>query len=469
LALNSNPDHPVKKLFRGFRVFRGQKTEVIEKRFMNTSFFLRTVVLSGALFAGLVPEIAQGAREDRPNVILCMTDDQGWTDVSYNEKGRLVAGSFKTVELDKMATAGMRFDRFYAAAPVCSPTRGSCLTGRHPYRYGVTLYGKPLKLEEKTIAHALREAGYNTGHFGKWHLNGQSGAGKPIAKEDPLNPGAFGFETWFSVSNFFDTNTKFSRNGETVATQGDGSDVIVAEALKWLDTLKTKDSGKPFLAVIWFGSPHSPLKPLQSDLKAAGGDAELGEIAGVDRAMGTLRKGLRERGIVENTMLWFNSDNGRPKGNSPLKGGKGGIDEGGIRVPGICEWPARIKPGKTSIPVVTSDFYPTILEAAGIPIPKGKPLPLDGISLLPLLDGKMTERPSPIGFMSGATTALSDNQYKLVANGKEKHLYDLTQDLGETKDIAGEKPDVVAKMSKALEAWEASVNKSKTGGDYEKK
>jgi hypothetical protein len=96
-------------------------------------------------------------------------------------------------------------------------------------------------------------------------------------------------------------------------------------------------------------------------------------------------------------------------------------------------------------------------------------LPLDGISLLPLLDGKMTERPSPIGFMSGAMTALSDNRYKLVANGKEKHLYDLTQDLGETKDIAGEKPDVVAKMSKALEAWEASVNKSKTGGDYEKK
>jgi len=179
-----------------------------------------------------------------------------------------------------------------------------------------------------------------------------------------------------------------------------------------------------------------------------------------------LRRGLRERGIAENTMLWFNSDNGSPKDNAPLKGGKGGIDEGGIRVPGICEWPARVKPGKTSIPVVTSDFYPTILEAAGIPMPKDKPLPIDGISLMPLFEGKMTERPSPIGFMSGATTALSDNQYKLVANGKEKHLYDLTEDLGETKDLAGEKPEVVAKMSKALEAWEASVNKSKTGGDY---
>jgi arylsulfatase A-like enzyme len=429
---------------------------------------LKTVALSVVFFAGVVPSIAQGAKEERPNVILCMTDDQGWADVSYNEKGRLVNGKFKTIELDKMAAAGMRFDRFYAAAPVCSPTRGSCLTGRHPFRYGVTLYGKPLKLEEKTIAHALGAAGYKTGHFGKWHLNGKSGGGKPIAKDDPLNPGAFGFEAWFSVSNFFDTNTTFSRNGEPVTTQGDGSDVIVAEALKWLDTLKAKDPGKPFLAVIWFGNPHSPHRPLQSDLQAAGNDPELAEIAGVDRAMGTLRKGLRERGMADNTMLWFNSDNGRPKDNSPLKGNKGGIDEGGIRVPGICEWPARVKPGKTSVPVVTSDFYPTILEAAGVQMPKDKPLPLDGISLLPLLEGKMAERPSPIGFMNGSGTALSDNRYKLIATGKEKHLYDLIEDLSETKDIAGDKPEVVARMSKALDDWTASVNKSKTGADYRK-
>jgi arylsulfatase A-like enzyme len=407
--------------------------------------------------------VARGAQDARPNVILCMTDDQGWTDVSYNEKGRLTKGPFKTVELDKMAEAGLRFDRFYAAAPVCSPTRGSCLTGRHPYRYGVTLYGKPLKLEEKTVAHALREAGYHTGHFGKWHLNGKSGAGKPIAKEDPLNPGAFGFETWFSVSNFFDTNTTFSRNGESVATKGDGSDVIVAEALKWLESLKAKDPGKPFLAVIWFGSPHSPHRP---DLQFAGGDPELAEIAGVDRAMGTLRKGLRDLGVAENTMLWFNSDNGRPKENGPLKGVKGGIDEGGIRVPGICEWPARVKPGRTSIPVVSSDFYPTILEAAGVKMPKEKPLPLDGISLMPLFDGTMTERPAPIGFMSGAVTALSDNRYKLVMNGKGKCLYDLTEDLGETKDLAAEKPEEVSRMSKILEAWTASVEKSKAGADY---
>jgi arylsulfatase A-like enzyme len=222
------------------------------------------------------------------------------------------------------------------------------------------------------------------------------------------------------------------------------------------------------LAVIWFGNPHTPHRPLPADKQAAGGDNELGEIAGVDRAMGALRRGLRERGLADNTMLWFNSDNGRPGDNKPLKGGKGGLYEGGIRVPGICEWPARVKPGRTSVPAVTSDFYPTILEAAGVTLPKDKPQPLDGISLLPLLDGKMSERPSPMGFMSGSGTALSDNRYKLVAGKEGQQLYDLTEDPGERNDLAGEKPEVVARMRKALDGWTASVHKSQAGADYRK-
>jgi arylsulfatase A-like enzyme len=426
----------------------------------------KTVVFLSALIAAM-PCFAQDAGNTRPNVILCMTDDQGWADVSYNESGRLAKGKFKTVELDKMAESGLRFDRFYAAAAFCSPTRGSCLTGRNPYRYGVTSPGRPLKLEEKTIAHALGAAGYRTGHFGKWHLNGKSGPGKPVAKDDPLSPGAFGFQHWFSVSNFFESNWTFSRNGEPVATEGDGSDVIVAEALRWLD--EGKDSSqKPFFAVIWFGNPHTPHKPLAADLQAAGGDPELAEIAGVDRAMGTLRKALRDRGLADNTMLWFCSDNGRPGPNNPLRGKKGGVYEGGIRVPGICEWPARVKPERTSVPAVTSDFYPTILSAAGISVPKDKPQPIDGINLLPLLEGKMTERPAPIGFMEGKTMAWSDNRYKIIAGKDGSELYDLTGDFGETKNIAGENPAIVKRMGKDLDAWIASVNRSKAGADYRK-
>jgi len=398
-----------------------------------------------------------------------MTDDQGWSDVSYNEAGRLVNGKFKTTELDKMAAAGLRFDRFYAAAPVCSPTRASCLTGRHPFRYGVTTFGKPLKLQEKTIAQALKAAGYRTGHFGKWHLNGVMGPGQPITKDDPLNPGAFGFDTWFSVSNYFENDWTFGREGTPVATQGDGSDVIVAEAIKWLDSLETKESGQPFFAVIWFGSPHSPHKPLPEDLQTAGGeDMELGELAGVDRAMGALRKGLRARGLADNTMLWFNSDNGSPNDNKPLKGEKNGLYEGSIRVPGICEWPARVKPGRTAVPVVTSDFYPTLLEAAGVAMPADKPQPLDGISLIPLLEGRMTERPSPIGFMHANSTALSDNRYKLLIGRNGAMLYDLIEDPGETKNLFGEKPEVVAKLGKILDEWAVSVRKSQEGADYPK-
>jgi arylsulfatase A-like enzyme len=410
--------------------------------------------------AAAAPATADESKAGKPNIILCMTDDQGWADVSYNESGRLANGMFKTAELDKMAAAGMRFDRFYAAAPVCSPTRGSCLTGRHPFRYGVKSPGNPLKLQEKTIAHALSAAGYKTAHFGKWHLNGKSGPGKPIAKDDPLNPGAFGFQTWFSVSNFFDCNTTFSREGTPVTTQGDGSDVIVAEALKWLDGMAKEKNEQPFFAVIWFGNPHLPHSPMPADLQAAGGDTELGEIVGVDRAMGALRNGLRERGLAANTMLWFNSDNGRPGDNSPLKNGKGSLYEGGIRVPGICEWPARVKPGRTSVPVVTSDFYPTLLEAAGVTMPNNKPQPIDGISLIPLLVGKMSKRPSPIGFMTENSTALSDNQYKLIVEPAGIQLYDLKDDPGEKNNLSRVKPEITAKMSTVLNAWTSSVRKS---------
>ncbi|MBM4165112.1 MAG: N-acetylgalactosamine 6-sulfate sulfatase, partial [Lentisphaerae bacterium] len=276
----------------------------------------------GAVALGLRPDMGVAAEEEkagRPNIILMMTDDQGWSDVSYNEKGALAKGAFKTPELDAMAAAGLRFDRFYAAAPVCSPTRASCLTGRHPYRYGVTTYNLPLKLQEKTIAQALKAAGYKTGHFGKWHLNAAKDRSKPIAKDDPLNPGVFGFETWFSAHNTFDLDSTFSRGGTAVATKGDGSDVIVAEALTWIDSLRSKGDGQPFFALIWFSGPHVPYDPLPADLQAAGGNGKWGELVGVDRAVGTLRSGLRQRGLADNTMLWFNSDNGPTSGSKPLK------------------------------------------------------------------------------------------------------------------------------------------------------
>ena len=412
------------------------------------------------------------AKTDRPNIILCMTDDQGWGDVSYNG-----LKAIRTPNLDAMAAAGLRFDRFYSAHPSCSPTRASVMTGRHPNRSGVFWPGMPLRQQEITLAQAVKTVGYRTGHFGKWHLSGgKSGAGRALPASDPLHPGQFGFDEWFSVSNYFETDWTFSRNGEPVKVSGDGSDAIVAEALKFIEGNAKQDA--PFFACIWFGSPHIPLKPTAEDLKASGGSPYYGEILGVDRSMGTLRAGLRKLGIADNTMLWFNSDNGawqNPKAppdangsNGVLRGGKGELWEGGIHVPGLVEWPARIKqPAVTSVPVVTSDIYPTIVDLLKIKLPNQN-LPLDGISLMPLIAGNMKERPQPIGFwVHDGSAAWMDNRYKLhKLPGGKYELYDIVADISEKSDMAAGHPEIVTRMKAALEDWQQSVLRSNRGEDY---
>lgn len=450
---------------------------------MNRRQFLKTVGAgAAALAAGRLSAMAapsSEARGDRPNIILAMTDDQGWGDVSYNGLKKI-----KTPNLDAMAAAGVRFNRFYAAHPSCSPTRASVMTGRHPYRAGVLWPGMPLRKQEFTIAQAVKRVGYTTGHFGKWHLSGgKPGRGRALPVDDPLHPGQFGFDTWFTVSNWFDADWTFSRMGQRVTVGGDGSDAIVAEALTFIK--KNAESKTPFLAVIWFGSPHVPLLPTKEDLEAAGGHAYYGEMIGVDRSMGALRDGLRKLGVADNTMLWFNSDNGawenEDKGpdafgsNGVLRGHKGQIWEGGVRVPGLVEWPARIgKPFVSNVPVVTSDIYPTIVDLLNIDI-SDKTQPIDGISILPLLDGKMEKRPKGIGFwhpegddiLSSTRVAWIDNQYKLYKRGKDKfELYDVNADVSEKTNVAAEHPEILKRMKADMEAWQQSVTRSYRGKDY---
>ena len=431
--------------------------------------------------AALITQAYAAELTHRPNIILCMTDDQGWGDVSYNGLKHI-----QTPNLDAMAAAGLRFDRFYSAHPSCSPTRASVMTGRHPFRDGTFWPGMPLRKQEMTLAQAVKRAGYATGHFGKWHLSGgQPGMGRALPASDPLHPGNFGFDEWFTVSNWFDTDWTFSRNGSPVKVSGDGSDAIVAEALTFIEKKVTTNT--PFFTVIWFGSPHIPLAPTAADLAAAGGSPYYGEMVGVDRSMGTLRKTLRKLGIADNTMVWFNSDNGAwinekaaPDSNGSngiLRGGKGQLWEGGIRVPGIIEWPAHIKtPAITQVPACTSDIYPTIVELLKIDIPN-QIQPLDGVSLVPLLDGKMKVRPSPIGFwthdqgsLDASPAAWSDNQYKLHKRGPDKYeLYDLTADISEKSNLAATHPDIVTRMKSELESWQKSVQRSNRGEDYPEK
>ena len=372
---------------------------------------------------------AQASR--KPNIILCMADDQGWGDMAYNGHPVL-----KTPNFDAMAASALRFDRFYAAAPVCSPTRGSVMTGRHPNRFGCFKWGHTLRPQEITIAEALKTAGYVTGHFGKWHLGS-------VRKGSPVNPGASGFDEWLSAPNFFDNDPILSREGIAVQTKGESSMVTVDAALEFIE--KHSKETQPFLAVVWFGSPHGPHQAIEED-RAAYPDQDkkfqnfYGEITGMDRAFGKLRKRLQTLGINNNTILWYCSDNGGlPKvGTTGGRANKGKVYEGGLRVPAILEWPAQIpNPRISRVPCNTSDIYPTLLEITGVRM-KNQP-PLDGISLVPLIESRMKTRPKPMGFWDHPTKGISTPSHKWMSEllevqkaGKESsETFRLRLDAGE--------------------------------------
>ena len=338
-----------------------------------------------------VAALARPLADERPNFILCMADDQGWGDTGYNGHPLL-----KTPVMDEMARTGLRFDRFYAAAAVCSPTRGSVMTGRHPNRFGCFAWGHTLRPQEITIAEALNKAGYTTGHFGKWHIGS-------VRADGAASPGNSGFDEWFSSPNFYENNPLFSHNGKVIETKGESSDVTAGLAMDWIG--KVAKGKKPFLAVVWFGNPHSPhvavdkFKNMYSD-QPDGVAHFYGEITAMDAALGKMRSGLRKLGIADSTVLWYCSDNGSlPKGSSGgLRARKGSLYEGGIRVPAVLEWPSRVKANRiTNINANTSDIYPTLLELAGVALPKNQPR-LDGISLAPLLRGEKQVRKQPMGF-----------------------------------------------------------------------
>ena len=406
-----------------------------------------------------------------PHIVLVMADDQGWGQTGYYNHPRL-----KTPHLDAMAASGLRFDRFYAGAPVCSPTRASVLTGRANDRTGVLSHGYALRRQEITLPKILTKAGYRTGHFGKWHLNALRGPGVPILKSDDHNPGEFGFGTWLSVTNFFDRDPILSRVGEFEEFEGDSSEVVVDQALAFL---KQNASLAPTFTVIWYGTPHSPFKASDDDLAGfedldEASRNHYGELVAMDRSIGALRKGLRNIGIADHTVLWFCSDNGglgkiKPETVGGLRGNKGTIYEGGLRVPAILEWPEEMKESRiTNYPATVLDILPTILEITGVPYPDPK-RPLDGVSLVPLLEAEIGRRKKPIPFRHTGRAALIDNNMKLLTQAMQKgkfELYDLANDPAEKNDVSGEYPDVFRQMQKQFLNWSRSVDASAEGKDY---
>jgi arylsulfatase A-like enzyme len=474
----------------------------LHKKIKEDKMRHKTITRHIAILCILLSALLHVRAEEKTNFILCMTDDQGWGDVGYMGHPHL-----KTPVLDEMAAQGLRFDRFYAPAPVCSPSRGGFITGRAPSRFGSYSFGYITRSEEITLGELAQSAGYATAHYGKWHLG-------PALKDHPLSPDGQGFDDWLSHDNYFDLNPMLIRNGaEPERIEGESSDILATETVRFMRECHKAE--KPFLIVVWFPSPHTGLKAAKKDLElyaqisVDGKNTQeanyYGELSGVDRGMGTIRTALRELGIEKNTFLLFTSDNGPEKTGIGLTGGLSGhkhrLTEGGIRVPGIIEWPARIPtPRTTSIPAGTIDLFPTIREIIGANS-VATDRPLDGISLLPLFDGKWTSRPKPMGFgivkagrrvekdekwlhghtatgkartfrteshfdppasFPGTRGAWIDNDFKLL-DGK---LYNLKDDAKETKDLAKEMPERLQAMKKALGAWQTSVARSLCGLDY---
>lgn len=439
-------------------------------RLTLVSLAFAAIVAADSQSAAAEPLAAQSAQ--RPHIVLVMADDQGWGQTGYYNHPVL-----KTPHLDAMAASGLRLDRFYAGAPVCSPTRASVLTGRANDRTGVESHGYGLRRQEITIAKMLGDAGYVTGHFGKWHLNALRGPGVPILKSDDHNPGEFGFAEWLSVTNFFDRDPILSRRGEFEEFQGDSSEIVVDQALDFIGQQAAGD--QPSFTVIWYGTPHSPFKASERDMKPFGNLDEqsrhhYGELVAMDRSIGALRAGLRELQIADNTLVWFCSDNGglpkiKPDTTGGLRGNKGTIYEGGLRVPAIIEWPAVIATARVSrCPASVLDIVPTLLEITGVDHPAPK-RPLDGISLMPLLRQQLTARNKPIPFRHIGRAALVDNQMKLLTNklssGKFE-LYDLEADPAETNDLSQQRPELFRRMRRQLLEWSESVDASFAGKDY---
>jgi arylsulfatase A-like enzyme len=386
---------------------------------IKNSFYLKFFILVGVFFGSSYSTFAQQLNQELPNIILLLGDDHGWDETGYNGHPYL-----KTPVLDELAKKGVRMNRFYSASPVCSPTRGSILTGRHPNRYGTFTPGFSIRPEEISIAELMQAKGYATAHFGKWHLG-------PVKAESPTNPGEMGFDEWLSHDNFFELNPALSRNGANPEIfEGESSEILVVEAKAFIE--KSKAAGKPFFVVIWYGSPHEPYSGLPEDLalyadlpdtfgtkqvRLTSNETGLpvtrlqrdvlqerfAEITAMDRSIGDLRNYLSENKLRTNTLLWYFGDNGTPaeaNATVPFREDKGSIYEGGIRVPSVLEWPEIIPQSlSTDASMNSADIFPTLAAIIGASLPDR---PLDGIDLSPYFSGEKTTREKPMMFWNGS-------------------------------------------------------------------
>jgi len=413
---------------------------------------------------------AAGTAAPRPNVVLFLADDLG-----YGELGCYGNRQAVTPNLDRFAAEGLRLTDCHSAGSVCSPSRSALLTGRTPYRNGVFTWipeDSPIHLRSSEIAlpKLLREAGYDTCHVGKWHLNGR------FNSPDQPQPSDHGYAWWLATQNnaapshAFPTN--FVRNGQPVDKADDHSAPFIAkEAIGWLK--EKRDPQKPFFLAVWTHEPHYPIAAAEryEKLHAAVADpverTYRANVTQLDDAFGQLMATLADLKLADSTLVFFSSDNG-PEGDGDkgpgrglaggLRGRKRSMYEGGHRVPGIVRWPGKIAAGTESgVPVIGSDFFPTVLAATGVEPPAGRNL--DGVNVLPLLTGGSLVRQSPLYWRWGGRVAYREDQWKVVVDEslEKPELYNLAIDRAEAHDLAATEADRLAGMMARLRTYTADV------------
>ena len=448
---------------------------------MNRTLFLITIIATVA--------VALTARADdpkRPNIVLMMADDLGYGDTGFNGNKIIL-----TPHLDQMAEDGVKLTHFYAGGPVCSPTRGTFLTGRHYYRYGIwSANVGHLPDQEITLARMLKSKGYTTGHFGKWHVGTLSkthstkGPGRKPA-ENFAPPWERDYDRSFVVESsvstwdpgsdknpFYDDSVPLA--GDDQSLLGGAARVVVDRAIPFMEQAVKNDT--PFLAVVWFNAPHEPIKAGPDYLAMYKGYGEaahyFGCITELDEQVGRIRKRLKDLGVANNTLLCFCSDNG-PEGKSPkgkkagvtagLRGRKRSLYDGGVRVPALAEWPGKIEAGSVvNTPCSTLDYFPMVANLTDYQMPDDRPI--DGQDLMPILMGHTTNREKAIPFRSRGNATIVKDQHKLVLPKGE--LYNLSDDWSEKNNIASGHPDRVKLMTAELMKYLDSMQKSHAGEDY---
>jgi arylsulfatase A-like enzyme len=402
------------------------------------------------------------AAAKRPNVVVILTDDQGWGDLSVHGNVNLA-----TPNIDSLAKTGALFERFFVC-PVCSPTRAEFLTGRYHLRGGVhdvSTGGERLNLDEKTIGNTFKAAGYATGMFGKWHNGSQW----------PYHPNARGFDEYYGFTSghwgdYFDA-LLLDHNGKLETGKGYLIDDLASHAMQFIEQNKDKS----FFCYVPFNSPHSPEQvPREYMKKYEGKDLKLRsrEPADEDPAVtksvlamcenldwnvGRILKRLDDLKLADNTIVIYFCDNGPNtwRWNGEMKGRKGSVDEGGVRSPFLIRWPGQIKGGTRVTQIAGAiDLLPTLADCAGIPLASNKPL--DGLSLKPLLLGTAKDWPDRTIFTHwGGKLSARTQQYRYTEPGQ---LFDLQADPKQDRNLAAEKPEVAERMAGAVKQWHQEVS-----------